>query len=91
MDDDFNTSNVITYLLDLVKELNIALRNKDTQISQLYDKILLVSDVLGLKYDLKLLTKEENEIYKKWEEARTNKDFDKADNLRKILIERKIL
>lgn len=91
MDDDFNTSNVITYLLDLVKELNIALRNKDTQISQLYGKILLVSDVLGLKYDLKTLTKEEKEIYKKWEEARMNKEFEKADELRKILIERKIL
>lgn len=91
MDDDVNTSNVITYLLELVKDLNISLRKKDTNISQLYDKILIVSSILGLDYDLIKLSLEEKQIYKDWEEARINKDFDKADELRRILIERKIL
>ena len=40
MDEDFNTPNLITYLLELIKELNTALRNKG-EISLLYDKINL--------------------------------------------------
>ena len=46
MDEDFNTPNLITYLLELIKELNTALRNKG-EISLLYDKINLIINILG--------------------------------------------
>lgn len=90
MDEDFNTSNLITYLLDLIKELNTKIRNKE-DIVETYDKINLINYILGLKYDLVKFSKEDIETYNKWNEYRTNKEFDKADELRKILIEKGIL
>ena len=90
MDEDFNTSNLITYLLDLIKELNTKIRNKE-DISDSYDKINLINYILGLKYDLVKLSKSDIEIYNKWNEYRNNKEFDKADELRNQLTEKGIL
>lgn len=90
MDNDFNTPNLITYLLDLVKELNSALRN-NTEISHIYDKINLVNYILGLEYDLKILNEEERDIYKKWLDARSNKNFELADSYREQLLALNIL
>jgi len=90
MDNDFNTPNLITYLLDLVKELNLALRN-NTEISHLYDKINLVNYILGLEYDLKKLNEEEKDIYRNWIDARNNKNYELADRFRAQLISLNIL
>lgn len=90
MDDDFNTSNLITYLLELVKELNTKMRNKEDYIDT-YDKINLIVYILGLKYEFASLTDEDLNIYKSWVEARNNKDFEKADLLRQELINKNII
>lgn len=90
MDEDFNTPNLITYLLELIKELNMALRNKG-KIGLLYDKINLIINILGLHYDLKKLSKDDKETYKKWLDAKENKDYAKADELRAILVNNNIL
>ena len=90
MDEDFNTPNLITYLLELIKELNMALRNKG-KIGLLYDKINLIINILGLHYDLKKLSKDDKETYKKWLDAKENKDYAKADELRSILVNNNIL
>ena len=42
MNEDFNTPNLITYLSELIKELNSAIRS-NTNISQSYDKISLIN------------------------------------------------
>ena len=86
MDEDFNTSNLITYLLDLIKELNAKLRNKE-DIVDTYDKILLINYILGLEYDLVSLDDEAKSLYKEWLEYRNNKDFENADKLRTKLTE----
>jgi len=90
MDEDFNTPNLVTYLLDLVKELNTKLRNKEDFIDS-YDKIMLINYILGLEYNFKELNDEDKELYNNWIEARNNKDFEKADLLRKELIDREII
>ncbi len=90
MDEDFNTPNLITYLLDLVKDLNNALRKNET-IEELYDRIVLINQILGLKYDLLVMSEEDKELYKKWLEYRSNKDFINADKLREILMNKGIL
>ena len=82
MNDDFNTPNVITYLLELIKQLNNAIRNKENNIIDLASKILVITDILGLRYDTIDFTKEQIKTYKEWEEARLNKNYDLADNLR---------
>ena len=90
MDEDFNTPNLVTYLLDLVKELNTKLRNNEDFIDS-YDKIMLINYILGLEYNFKELNEEDKELYNSWIEARNNKDFEKADLLRKELIDRNII
>ena len=90
MDNDFNTSNLITYLLDLVKELNSQLRAKENFISS-YDKILLITYILGLVYNFKELNEDDKQLYTKWIASRDKKDFATADCLRKELIERNII
>lgn len=90
MDEDFNTPNLITYLLELIKELNTALRNKG-EISLLYDKINLIINILGLHYDLKTLSEDDKKTYQEWLKAKENKDYTKADELRKTLVSNNIL
>lgn len=90
MDEDFNTPNLITYLLELIKELNTALRNKG-EIGLLYDKINLINNILGLHYDLKKLSAEDKKTYQEWLDAKANKDYTKADELREILVNSNIL
>jgi len=91
MNDDFNTPNVITHLLNLVKELNNELRGKGENILLLTNKILTITDILGLVYDMPNLTEEQIDLFNKWDEARINKDFEKADEYRNILINEGIL
>ena len=90
MEDDFNTSNLITYLLDLVKELNAKMRAKE-DFADTYDKIVLINYILGLEYDLVKLTDEDKALYKQWIEYRNNKDFENADKLRSQLVEKNII
>lgn len=90
MDEDFNTPNLITYLLELIKELNNNIRsNKD--ITATYDKILLISKILGLHYEFTTLTASDKTLYQSWLEAKKNKDFNTADTIREDLINRNII
>ena len=90
MDDDFNTANLVTYLLDLVKELNTKIRAKE-DFTEIYDKVMLANYILGLEYDFVTLSDEDKEIYNKWLEYRNNKDFENADKMRAELVDRKII
>src|SRR5574344_602977 len=90
MNEDFNTPNLITYLSELIKELNNEIRN-NTEFSQTYDKINLINQILGLYYDLPILNEEEIKLYNKWILARNNKDYKTADELRNILVSKNIL
>lgn len=90
MDEDFNTPNLITYLLELVKELNSSIRsNKD--ITTTYDKILLITKILGLHYEFTTLTASDKTLYQNWLDAKKNKDFNTADTIREDLINRNII
>ena len=90
MDEDFNTPNLLSYLMELVKDLNSALRNKE-DITISYDKINLINTILGLKYDLKELTTEDKELYQKWLSYKETKDFSNADKIREELVAKNIL
>ena len=90
MDEDFNTPNLITYLLELVKELNNNIRsNKD--ITTTYDKIFLITKILGLHYEFTTLTASDKTLYQNWLDAKKNKDFNTADTIREDLINRNII
>lgn len=91
MNDDFNTPNVITLLLSLVKDLNQEIRNKGENILLLTNKILTITNILGLKYVMPKFTDNQKETYNNWLKARENKDFELADTLRNELIKENIL
>lgn len=82
MNDDFNTPNVITLLLSLVKDLNQEIRNKGNNILTLTNKILTITNILGLSYSMPEFTEKQKETYNNWIKAREDKDFALADTLR---------
>jgi len=90
MDNDFNTPNLISYLMDLVKELNNNMRAK-LPFGDVYDKIILVTNILNLKYKLPILKEEDKKEYQDWVLAKQNKDYKLADKLRENLIKKDIL
>lgn len=90
MDEDFNTPNLISYMMELVKELNANLRsNKD--ICDTYDKLKLVVNILGLVYNFSVLSESDIDLYNKWVLLKNNKDFERADIIRKELESKGIL
>ncbi len=92
MSNDFNTANAITSIFKMSKIINNLIRDKNAsgeikkQAMQLYKEMLWV---LGIEVDITPLTPEEKNIVCKWYEARNNKDFTLADELRKEINERK--
>lgn len=91
MNDDFNTPNVITLLLSLVKDLNQEIRNKGNNILTLTNKILTITNILGLSYSMPKFTEKQKETYNSWIKAREDKDFALADTLREKLVKENIL
>ena len=92
--DDLNISGAMTVLYDAIKELNQTIRTKDcslTRVMELYNSCNYMLDLIGMdKYDKKL-SAEEKQLYQEWVDAKANKDFSLADELRTKLIEKGIL
>ena len=91
MNDDFNTPNVISYLLELVKKLNGLVRENNKDLIKVASSILVISNVLGLTYNVDKWNDEDILLYREWLEARKNKDFEKADLLRSKLSNKNLL
>ena len=51
----------------------------------------LVFGILGLVFNERELSLEDKELFNKWNEFKANKDFNSADEIRKILMERNLL
>ena len=82
LEDDLNTSLALTKILDQVKKLNLAFRQKeknDKAIAIEYQTLLKMTAVIGFV------------LYQAWLEAKQNKDFETADKLRTQLIEKGII
>lgn len=92
MDQDLNCQNVMTLLSQLLKDLNNALRNKDySLLSKKRNMIKQIMDILGVKLTYNPLSSCDREIYSKWNEAKSNKNFEEADKYRNVLIEKGII
>ncbi|MGN1182468.1 MAG: cysteine--tRNA ligase [Faecalibacillus sp.] len=92
--DDLNTSLALTDILSQVKILNQAMRVKEKNnedIASTYNTLLKMCDVMGFVFEPKQLTKEELELYKKWIEAKAQKNFEEADQYRNVLIQKGII
>ena len=94
LEDDLNTSLALTKILNQVKKLNLAFRQKETNdkaIAIEYQTLLKMTAVIGFVFEPRKLNAAELEIYQAWLEAKQNKDFETADKLRTQLIEKGII
>lgn len=87
MDDDFNTANAITAWHDLTTELNKYLRRTTTSVEVLnrfIEAFDVYSDVLGVELDEAevLLDEEIESLIEERNEARGNRNFARADEIR---------
>ena len=93
MADDFNTANAITYMYSLVKEINKKIRSKEDT-KKLRNVLKVLEDmlfILGFTVERIKLTKDDKALYRKWEQARSEKNFELADELRGHLQERGLI
>lgn len=93
MNNDFNTPNGITAMQNLVKLGNLMIRNKTESevllsVIQMFDSFF---EVFGLKIKNNPLAEKDKEVYRLWEKARNEKDFNSADKYRNILKEKGII
>lgn len=90
MDDDFNTADAITAIFDIVKFINTEMDEQSTKayLSKIHSVFYQLSDVLGLILDKKEddLDSEVESLIQERQEARKNKDFAKADEIRDKLL-----
>ena len=92
MNDDFNVQNVLTVVNNIVKALNTSLRAKEYNVLAVKLHTLeVIFDVLGINLFVNKMTDEQLEVYKNWQNARLNKDFEAADVYRNKLVDWKLL
>ncbi|MFD2627747.1 cysteine--tRNA ligase [Oceanobacillus kapialis] len=96
MEDDFNTANAISVLFDLAKDANVYLESKQTStdvIEAFQGAIASMLKVLGieLKEEASLLDEDIESLIQERNEARKNRDFARADEIRDSLKEQGII
>lgn len=94
LDDDMNTPNAYEVIFNTVKQLNTALRAKEIDfnvVSKYRNAVEKMLDILGIVVEKVVLTDEDKELFAKWNEAKAQKDFAKADEYRNELSTRGLL
>lgn len=91
---DLNISDAMTVLYDAIKELNMSIRARELSLKKvgyLFNSINYMLDLIGMKKYDKKLTVQEKQLYNNWQDAKSNKDFALADEIRNTLIEKGII
>ena len=94
MEDDLNTPNAYAVIFEIVKIINQKLREKEvdyTLLNKYTNSLKKCLDVLGIVYPSINLSDEDKNIYKEWMDAKKEKNFEKADEYRKVLMDKGIL
>ena len=90
MDDDFNTADAITAIFDIVKFINTETDADSSKafLQAIHDEFYQLADVLGIILEKKeeVLDSEIEDLIHKRQEARKNKDFARADEIRDQLL-----
>ena len=91
MDDDLNTADALAVIFDLVKDINLNVIGTNEKNKKVVEKVLSLfnelTQVLGILYSEKSqnIDDEIENLINLRQEARKNKDFKKADEIRDIL------
>lgn len=93
LSNDFNTANAITAIIKTVKLVNTFTRQKEFDEEYALQLLTLLNEqmwVLGIDKEIKVLSEEELTVVNQWQEARNNKNFELADELRQVIVEKGI-
>lgn len=95
MEDDCNTADAVSAVFELVKFINtnVSAENSREYLEKLYDRLQTLCGVLGIitKKEEEILDSEIETLIQERQEARKNKDFAKADQIRDELAARGII
>ncbi len=92
--DDINTANALMYVHKHIKEVNTLIRQKlpdFSRLSLLFFTIKKMLSILGLDLTFAIVNSDDKTLYKQYVAAKENKDFNKSDELRKILSDHHII
>jgi cysteinyl-tRNA synthetase len=92
--DDLNTPNGMKIIFDLVKALNQDQRQKEVSEELLlshYGTLRMMLNTLGIDFEPIKLSLEQKDLFMKWNQAKVDKDFEKADFYRKALSDQQLL
>ena len=91
MDDDFNTADAIAAIFELVKfaNTNVTAENTRAFVQTIYDELLMLTDICGLIVEKKeeLLDSDIEAMIQERQDARKEKNFARADEIRNQLLE----
>lgn len=91
MDDDMNTPNAYAVIFETIKNLNQGLRNKEIDfalVNSLRNTVIKMLEVLGISVDRLVLNEEDKDVFRAWNKAKSEKNFEEADKYRNILMEK---
>src|SRR5699024_6876397 len=96
MDDDFNTAKAISVLFDLTREANMYLQRDQTSskvLTAFQDQLVTLFAVLGIKLvpDAELLDAEIESLIDERNQARDERNFARADEIRDLLKDKNII
>lgn len=89
MEDGFLTPLALSVLQQVVKKLSI--NETSSTSTSVIQSIYKVLEILGFKIKIPEFTDDEFKLYKTWQQARLDKDFKKADELRVSLTEKELI
>ena len=94
MADDLNTPNAYAVIFEIVKNINQLVRVKEVNFEALgkeVNTLVRCMNVLGIVLPDMTMSDEDKKMYQEWMDAKSVKDFEKADKLRTELSQKGIL
>lgn len=94
LQDDLNVSNAMVVVYEIIKQANLALRNKEKSYEMISNyKFTLESmmEILGYQFEIPMLSESDKQLFLKWNEAKANKNYEEADAYRLELSNRGII
>lgn len=94
MADDLNTPNAYAVIFEIVKNINQLVRVKEVNFEALgkeVNTLVRCMNVLGIVLPDMTMSDDDKKMYQEWMEAKSVKDFEKADKLRAELSQKGIL
>ena len=92
--DDLNTANALAELYNVLKEANQLIRSRDADLNKLNDLFKTLTDmftILGLDIKYVRMNEEDHKLYNDYLQSKAEQNYERSDELRKVLIEKGLM